>query len=318
MEQGVSRVFGADGHRPVVIIYVRFSLISAGAGGAWKGQRLAGGVDEHAQRILDPDRLKTRSDIFFGYSVPLIKQAIEENPDLDINVIIHSSTLLPEAIQESLKSLAETGPFHPTFFDPEDDCDFRVDATRFLSEKMSGKTGKVLVPAMRLDDDDLLSPRYFNILKRYLSDQFVGFTVHSPRGYEALYVDGGFSAFSLLDAPKTGIGLCHISLWNATKGRFASKNILPPGRHSDTDALAPVILDGSNHVILRTKHVFNDARATRDGYSFNTAEDLDRRFFRDKVEPGDEKLTQNFPTLRPAGFAAELAVREEIAQAQDE
>ncbi|WP_447743225.1 hypothetical protein [Pseudomonas laurentiana] len=240
------------------------------------------------------------SDIFFEYSVPLIQQAIEENPDLDINVIVHSTTLLPGEIQDRLTRLAETGSFHPHFFAPEDDCDFRSEVTRFLSQRLAGKTGKVLVPAMRLDDDDLLSPRYFDILKRYLSLQFVGFTIHGPRGYEALYVDGHFAAYSLLDAPKTGIGLAHLSLWNATKGRFASKNILPPGRHSDTDAHAPVILDGSNHVILRTKHVFNDARATREGYSLNTSEDLDRRFFKDKVDPSDAKLRRNFPTLRGA------------------
>lgn len=298
--------------RPVVLIYVRFSLISASAGGAWKGQRYAGGLDAHADRILEPARLKARCDIFFDYSVPLLKQAIEQNPDLDINVIVHSTSLMPDEIKARLIALGDSRSFHSKFFAPDDALNTRIEFEQFLGEKLAGKTGKILVPAMRLDDDDLLSPRYFDILKRYLSPPFVGFTVHAPRGYEALFANGLFSAFTTMDAPKTGIGLAHLSLWDADTGKFSTKYILPSSPHQDTDTKAPVILDGSDNVILRTKHVFNDARSTRQGYSFSTAEELEQKFFKNKIDPRDPVLTANFPTLQSPDHRSSVADEQEI------
>lgn len=286
-------------NRPVVVIYVRFSLISVGAGGAWKGQRLSKDIEAYAARILTAERINTRSDIFFGYSLPLLKKAANENPDLDIQVVLHSSSLLPDDLKERLASLENDYSFmNVAFFDPEDACDFKYELKRFMQEHYRHRRSTFTVPIMRLDDDDLLSPIYFSILKKYLKDEFLGYTIHTPRGYEALYSGGGFIAYTHMDAPKTGIGLAHLAQWSPEQDQFISQYLLPPGKHSDTDKYAPVILDGSKNAIFRTKHSFNDARATREGYSFNEEEELEKRFFRERIDPNDGELHENFPTLK--------------------
>ena len=204
--------------RPVVLIHVRFSLILDSAGGAWKGQRLSSDMTQHIARILDPDRIKTRRDIFFGYSIPLLVKAMEQHSDMDIRILVHASNLLPEEIKNEIAQLQSIDTcFHVRFYAVDDYYDMRGEIDAVLSQHYGHLKESIVVPAMRLDDDDLLSHNYFHILKKYANPNFAGYTIHSPRGYEALYNNGEFVAYAMMDAPKTGIGLAHIAIWCPVK-----------------------------------------------------------------------------------------------------
>lgn len=280
-----------------IIIYTRFSLVNFNLTKAWKSARMSPDQEKYIEKIMDPERLKVRYDIFVNYSVPLLNMAREEHFDLDINLIVHSSTTLPENMQKQLKNLSKNNPWIVVdFFVPDAHYNNEESFINLMASKTNLNETEI-VPVMRLDDDDLMSPFYFNLLKKYINPALAGFTFHAPRGYEALYDGTSFVCFSPIDAPKTGIGLAYLATWCSKEKKFTSEYILPPGSHGNTDMLAPVILDGSLPVICRTKHFFNDARSTRDGYSFTTVESIESRYFKEKTDL--KVVAENFPVFQP-------------------
>lgn len=279
--------------RKNVIIYTRFSLVNFNLTKAWKSARMSPDQEKYIEKIMDTERLKVRYDIFMNYSIPLLIMAREEHPDLDINLIVHSSTTLPKNMQMQLKNLSYNNSWVVVdFFTPDELYSAKESFINLMASKTNLNETEI-VPVMRLDDDDLMSPFYFNLLKKYINPSFSGFTFHTPRGYEALYDGSRFVCFSPMDAPKTGIGLAYLATWCSKEKKFTSEYILPPGSHANTDMFAPVILDGSLPTICRTKHFFNDARSTKDGYSFTTVESIESRFFNEKIDL--KKVAENFP-----------------------
>lgn len=284
-----------------IIIYTRFSLVNCNLTKAWKSARLSSDQKAYIEKIMDPERLKARYDIFVNYSIPLLNMARERHPDLEINLLVHSSTTLPENMQNALRSLTVKHAWIKVDFFHPDEYYNNEESFRDLMSMKTGLNETEVIPIMRLDDDDLMSPFYFDLLKKYISQNFLGFTFHTPRGYEALYDGNSFVYFSSMDAPKTGIGLAYLAEWNSKEKKFTTQYILPPGSHGNTDMLAPVILDGSANVILRTKHFFNDARSTRDGYSFTTVESIESRYFKEKEDLS--VVAENFPIFKSSNIS---------------
>lgn len=277
-----------------VVILTRFSLINHRISHSWKSSRVTGTDNDYIRRILDPDRLSTRCKLFVDFSIPCLQDAVLRFPEISIKLLVHYSSLLPDSVTSVLTSAAKNHDWiYLKSVHPDDAYNLTGEISDVLSNATeSPKDGVSIVPMMRLDDDDLLSPDYFSLLSKYIDPRFMGMTIHAPRGFEGLFDGEKFVCFSPLDAPKTGIGLAHLAGWDNAKNRLVTKYTLPPGKHKDTDLLAPVILDGSIPVIFRTKHLHNDARATVDGYHYSI-DGLRSRFFKNEAEIST--LLRHFP-----------------------
>ncbi len=278
-----------------VVIYTRFSIVNNHITRAWKGARMSPDLENWINRMNDPERLAVRERIFIDFSLPLLSQAVADYADLNLIHIVHASSHLPDETKKKLLDASQKYSFMKlAFITPEQVYSAEDYIARELSNCYLGD-GSVAA-LMRLDDDDLISPSYFPILKKYMKPEFSGMIFHTPRGFEGLFVRDSFSAFTPMDAAKTGIGLAYLASFDSAKRVLTSKYVLPPGPHLDCDKYAPLILDGSEPVIFRTKHLFNDARATKEGYSFSDEKLLTEKFFRE-VASADE-VFKYFPTLK--------------------
>ena len=144
--------------RKNVIIYTRFSLVNFNLTKAWKSARMSPDQEKYIEKIMDTERLKVRYDIFMNYSIPLLIMAREEHPDLDINLIVHSSTTLPKNMQMQLKNLSYNNSWVVVdFFTPDELYSAKESFINLMASKTNLNETEI-VPVMRLDDDDLMSP----------------------------------------------------------------------------------------------------------------------------------------------------------------
>ncbi|HGG0699581.1 TPA: glycosyltransferase, partial [Campylobacter jejuni] len=246
-------------------IWVRYSLIFENIKGFKIDKNLS--YVEYVNKILDKERLKLRQKIFISQSIPHIDMARKQNPDLDIRMQIHASHLLHDELKLELQQLSkEYSWIEILFFHPTDKYNERALFESFL-KKMVFEKDITPIACARLDDDDILSPEYFSIIKNYIKKDFLGFSFSAPRGFYAIYYNEKFMNFTKQYKPKIAIGLAHIIGWDKKELKITTKYHAFPGNHNSTDFYAPLILDASKEVFIRTLHQFNDDYIRENKYS---------------------------------------------------
>ncbi|HEC1745975.1 TPA: hypothetical protein R1699_000310 [Campylobacter lari] len=242
--------------KKIIVFWVRYSLILKDIKGFNINKNIS--YEEYKNKILDINRLKLRQHIFVNQVIPHIVLAKSMHPDLDIRIQLHCSTLLPNDIKNELLGLSlKYYWIEPLFFDPEAKYSVKPPIVELL-KRIDFIENITPIACVRLDDDDILSPEYFTLLKKYIKEGFLGFVFSAPRGFYATYYNGKFLNFTKQNKPKIALGLAYIAGWNKNKCDFSTPYFMQPGGHNDTDIFAPVILDGSKEVYIRTLHECND------------------------------------------------------------
>ncbi|EIC9914399.1 hypothetical protein LA042_000763 [Campylobacter coli] len=248
-----------------IFIWVRYSLIFKNIKGFKVDKNLS--YAEYVKKILDKERLKLRQRIFISQSIVHIDMARKQNPDLDIRVQVHASHLLHNGLKLELCELQKKYSWiEVLFFNPEDQYNEKV-LFESVFKRMVFEKDITPIACARLDDDDILSPEYFSMIKNYIKKDFLGFSFSAPSGFYAIYYDGKFMNFTKQYKPKIAIGLAHIVGWDKNESKITTKYHAFPGNHGSTDFYAPLILDASKEVFVRTLHQFNDDYIRETKYS---------------------------------------------------
>ncbi|BEA38047.1 hypothetical protein VEE31_45120 (plasmid) [Escherichia coli] len=239
------------------IILTRFSLynekiMSVG----WKLGRTKS-ADKVLEELMDNERLQTRSEIFFDYSLPAIDLAYKNG--FNIKHIVMHYDKLPEWLLEKLDNASKTYPwFNPIAIGFHDDVSFFGEIEKCV-QAQNFETGKIIpIAGIRLDDDDVIGVKFFNKLKKYLKPEFCGFCISFPKGIIGLW-ESGFKKYANFKEDKCAQGLSQVTLFDTSTNKFASPYLLSPGTHLTVDERVPTILDSIGEpVYLRTLHSTND------------------------------------------------------------
>ena len=232
--------------KPVFIGQTRFSLFIPNSG-AWRASSAAGnGESEYRDYLYAPDRLDFRDRVFTQLAVPALASAAESH---EVCHIVSYSESLPEKYVNSLMRTAEQYPFIVLQELPDGVPDWGRSES-IIKEKV----GVGVFGRYRLDDDDLLSKHYFDVMERFIKPEYVGMVVSLPRGIEAIYSGGHYYNFREAHVPMNSMGMLYVSELDKTGKIHAPR----AGAHDKADRLAPVIMDASKIAYLRTNHSGQD------------------------------------------------------------
>ncbi|WP_276906845.1 glycosyltransferase [Corynebacterium riegelii] len=232
--------------KPVFIGQTRYSLFVPDSG-AWRASSAAGQeVSDYRNYLYAPERLDFRDRVFTTLTVPSLAVAAKTH---EVHHIVSYSESLPEKYIDSLVRTAEKYPFLVLQELPDGVSDWGR-SEQIIKEKV----GEGVFGRYRLDDDDLLSKHYFDVMHRFVKPEYVGMVVSMPRGIEAIYSNGHYFNFREAHVPMNSMGMLYIS----ELGQNGRINAPRAGAHDKADRIAPVILDASRIGYLRTNHIGQD------------------------------------------------------------
>lgn len=239
------------------VIYTRFSLFNKNILGSWRLSRIED-VESARADLLDHGRLETRCNIFFNYTLPCIDRAVKQGYNIR-HIVMYYSELPLWVIEKFHIAKNQYTWLKPIAIGYDDDVP-EYSEIRTITKEASQLSSVDLLPVagIRLDDDDMLGPKFFKQLELYLKPEFKGFCISFPNGVIALW-EQEFVRFSAFYKEKVTMGLSQISIYDVKKHSFTNPYLMPPGTHTRVDEKAPTILDSRNGPLyLRTYHSNND------------------------------------------------------------
>lgn len=247
------------------VIQTRYTLINNNINNKnWRSGRERD-QDELIKMLLDQERLKTRADIFFGYTLPAIAKAVDAGHSI-IHNIFHFDAF-PSWLLDLIRKTEEKYPwFHAYSIAINDECNIqetlRGSVRKFSS--LNNPKERTYFSGIRLDDDDIIGGEYFQKMSDYLVPAFVGFAVSFPKGYAALWDGVKFSKYADLYKEKHAQGIAQINSYNPILDSFAESRVMIPGAHLRVDHQVPTILDSrGSPTYLRSFHKSNDKYVAR-------------------------------------------------------
>ena len=281
--------------KPTFFGQTRYSLYIPDSG-AWRASSAGGqGIGEYQDYLYAPERLEFRDKIFTEFTVPALADAAEKH---DVWHIVSYSESLPEKYVESLKRTADKFPFL-VLQELADGVGDWGPSERIIKEKMAsgGVFGRY-----RLDDDDVLSKHYFDLVERFVKPEYVGMVVSLPRGIEAIYSNGHYFNFREAHVPMNSMGMLYVSELSE-QGTIRAPRA---GAHDKADRLAPVIMDASEIGYLRTNHGGQDnlLRHQAEIVSDRLVTNMDKF----PAVPSTDLIRKNFPSVAPKVLSDEKVV----------
>ncbi|WP_269768542.1 glycosyltransferase [Corynebacterium glaucum] len=232
---------------PRFIGQTRYSLFIPNSA-AWRASMESDEKDEAEYRnyLYSPERLDFRERSFTTLTVPAIADAAEH---FDVHHVVSYSESLPDKYKDSLRETAAKYPFL-VLQELADGTGDWGPSERLISQLIEpGVFGRY-----RLDDDDVLSKHYFELMANYVKNEFTGMAVSLPLGIEAIYHQDHFYNFREVHVPMNSMGLLYVSKLENDGAIHGPR----AGAHDKTDRLAPVIMDASKLGYLRINHTGQD------------------------------------------------------------
>lgn len=235
----------------------RFSLLLPNSS-QWKLSAQAESQRSYAEALYDPARLDSRLRIFSELSLP---QLAAGSAGRNYRHIVQHSSTLPEKYQTALNDLAERYDFLTILCsdDSRAHADSVVNGFRDMvaeEERPHARLGW-----FRLDDDDIVSDRYFERVSGYVETDPPGRVVSLGLGYSMIYSDDRLWDLRSDYRPKNSIGQLYLCAF----GEGGQTLIEPPRQnHAIIDQFAPTILDSRHPSFITVVHPLQDGRAHLD------------------------------------------------------
>lgn len=241
--------------RALFIGHTRFSVHQHGSGyfNATRDAQAGAGFteDEYTSWLYSETRLAPRTEIFTSLSLPQLSLAARDH---DVVHFVSYSPSLPSHHQRALKQAAEEYSFlrlNETTR-PVNSTPSRKLVEQVLAERDHGSRP---FGVYRLDDDDLLSVRYFNQMAPYVTARHVGWWVSLGTGFSAIRVEGKYAYARELYYPKSAFGPMAIA---AVDQDGDIKNLSAP-KHTVMDKFNPTILDSREPAYFHIRHESQDS-----------------------------------------------------------
>lgn len=241
--------------KTLFIGHTRFSVHQHGSGyfNATRDADAGAGFteDEYTSWLYSETRLAPRTEIFTTLSLPQLALAARDH---DVVHFVSYSPSLPAHHQQALKEAAEKHPFlrlNETT-KPVNSTPSRKLVEEALAERNQGSRP---FGVYRLDDDDLLSVRYFDQMAPYVTPRHVGWWVSLGTGFSAIRVDGKYAYTRELYYPKSAFGPMAIAAVN----RDGEIENLSAPKHTVMDKFNPTILDSRQPAYFHIRHESQDS-----------------------------------------------------------
>lgn len=259
----------------------RFSLFEPDSP-SWRLSRKDGRDDaeRYRQLLYSPERMKSRVEIFFDQSLPLLDLGSAGHEYVHVVSYSHE---LPRKYLTHLENAATRYSWLRL------DCRTPEDRRGKSTEKWALEEfapGDIYAE-FRLDDDDLLAPTYFDTVSNYLTGAHVGFYISLGLGIQAFYADEKFLEPRLEHRPKIAIGLARVCRVESPRKTTGPKRVA----HTQIDRHAPVIIDGRNVQYLHSIHLSQDSGVDK------PEGDLGNRIrnYLNQPEPQSDLMSSLFP-----------------------
>lgn len=242
----------------VFVGYTRFSLVDPGSKAWVVSQR-----DDYLERLFEDERLKDRIDILFKKSLPVLSDASK-------NVIFFHFLLYAEELPVRYKDdILEKSEKFDFLIPVEVLSGDRVDISFLIEEKLKSlNISDAIVGRFSLDDDDILSSKYFFSCLEYMKEPFVGKVISFGKGLTGLYEKGRFTSIREVYHPKVNIGMLFVC--RLRDGFLSSPR---SGNHMYVDKKSPLILDSREYMFFWTAHSGQDTRVGRSGAAISDIEE---------------------------------------------
>lgn len=250
--------------KKITYLYTRFSLVNKSMKNGWNVSK--GDTEQHIKNVIgDVARLKTRCDIFFGYTLPNIYSSVVSG--LSVYHTVYASDLLPDWVKEKLKDAEiKYSFFRVRYVAYEEEFNIMNECRNEISCISKKSSSDVCYIIARLDDDDVLSPRFFECLQRYIAREYVGFSLSLPLGLIGVWNDDlkCYDYFAESDEPKIAIGLGFINYYESKSSSHLIKTNAPNVAHKRIEKQHPLILDSTFcDLYIRSLHENNDTYVER-------------------------------------------------------
>lgn len=276
-------------------IYTRFILLSKVQEfwSYWKSKNVS--FEQYKQLVLNKTNIDARLDIFINYQLPITAISAKK---YHIFQFVPSSIYLPDYAKDALAEAQEKYSFIKVeYYDENTGMDYGSILLEYLKKK--NIDNNINAALIRLDDDDLLHPNYFDIMSKYINDCFIGFGVSLSKGVDAFYENNKFTKFQKRRMPFNSQGLAYIT--KIVNGKYITPYSRVPGSHLVMDETCPTIIDGSNIAFLYAIHKKNFYYRTAVNYNddnilqkfFNRPEkneEMDKLFFNIFSQNGSQKI----------------------------
>lgn len=220
---------------------------------------------DYKKSILNSDRLKIRENIFFKHTVPVLISAAEklESEGVVLKFAVAIAELLPSELQDKFNNLAAdySHIFRVVTVNERQSHSWREvlnEEMENVSESYVIKKSSMTFANFRLDDDDVLSEDYFNLVKGYLSTEFHDYYISFPKGYVGFY-DAGYKGFYKSNRPFLAIGLLKVCEYSLVSNEIVTENpSVYSCSHTNIVENERVVLDSRIPVYIWTVHYFSD------------------------------------------------------------
>lgn len=239
------------------------------------------GYENYVKELFSEERLDLKSDIFFNLSLPQLN-VMDKSSCSYIHYLVYSKEL-PNKYKVKIKESVTKYSFLRA-----------IEVVTYEQFNIKEELKKVVTPGENfalfgLDDDDLLSIDYLQILKNYIKKEFIGFNVVLSKGFTGLYNDG-LSNCRELRFPFINIGQARI----CNRDLKGIVHIHEKGSHMKTDLMCPTIIDSRSATFFWFRHLVQDTFSKTDLNQIIARINLDL----DNYSYPSESITEKFPILK--------------------
>lgn len=233
-----------------IFIMIRYSVLSSD-NSAWVIGR-EHDFEGYKASLFSKERMELHEELFFNVTLPSLQAMNRDNT----TILIFTSEDLPAINMEKLASLQKNSvnvkviplPMEGKLIHKMDSC---------LLDELKGFNDSVCYATVRVDDDDALSNTFEKELTKYVQPAFSGHVVSFSRGYDGVYQNGNYIAFTKRDRAKSAVGLSFVQTYKPDR-EPKKASIYSLGSHTKVDAKNPIIINPLRPMYIRTVHAASD------------------------------------------------------------
>lgn len=240
--------------------------------------------EEYRDWLWAPDRLEARLAVFGRYTAPIYQQIADRH---DFRVLVQHSEGFPAEYRDRLHSLADRYPALRPVPVPG-----WVEARDTVEQDMQrdGRTGTVVM--LRVDDDDILSADFADLLQQHVIPQHHGWCVSLGRGMAARLDGTELRDLRWVHTPLIAIGQAFLGRYHARRKEL---DLSPLLSHRKVPQTLPTVLDSREVAYVHVRHVNQDSRLTDDAEAAEQSVVASLRRLEKVADTAG--LREKFPTL---------------------
>ena len=244
-----------------VLFPIRFSVLSNSK--AWRASR-EHSFEQYKELLFSKERLDIKFHLFESLVLPNLEELESSTDSVEMQVLILTSSFLPEPYMAKLKALVAGKDFITLDF-VDEKTKLREPLNQFVKSHTCSDTHHCAYATVRMDDDDLLCSDYLHSLTKFITLEFAGNIVSFSKGYESYYEFKNKRAEQNIKVswPRIALGLAHINFYNADSASYVDKplHIYDVGDHSKIDKNRSLITDNTPGMFLRMSYIEQDTQA---------------------------------------------------------